>query len=386
MIAELKKLWHPIHFVIVLIVIAGTVWSLYGTMYTGAPFLREGMIAAWADVLEKEEPREYVTDQCNEIDSMLMELQSDYMQSDSDAEKKSALSSLHEMERMEGRYTNSLPRDFLVLSRIQKRVNHIASLEEVWENEQAILKRAIKRKGAQDESTKAMRALSERYAALSVPEYANIDPYESLIRWNASYAYIILIPIMWIVAQSLSIEKKTGMKNLICSIAKSPRRVVAGKVCSVLLSACCVVLLQFLAGLGVAVYMAGGMEGLRCSVQAIYGLEKCCWSMPIDLLLFFQWVMQSVLAVFVAACTLMVTSYLQDEWAALPILLAILITPNVLYMLLPEALGLDIVSIVGVMKPVANNSLAPVLYAVGALLLSVFLTAHTCSRFVRRAK
>ena len=96
--------------------------------------------------------------------------------------------------------------------------------------------------------------------------------------------------------------------------------------------------------------------------------------------------MQSVLAVFVAACTLMVTSYLQDEWAALPILLAILITPNVLYMLLPEALGLDIVSIVGVMKPVANNSMAPVLYAVGALLLSVFLTAHTCSRFVRRAK
>ena len=39
MTAELKKLWHPIHFIIVLIVMAGTVWSLYGTMYAGAPFL-----------------------------------------------------------------------------------------------------------------------------------------------------------------------------------------------------------------------------------------------------------------------------------------------------------------------------------------------------------
>ena len=41
MTAELKKLWHPIHFIIVLIVMTGTVWSLYGTMYAGAPFLRE---------------------------------------------------------------------------------------------------------------------------------------------------------------------------------------------------------------------------------------------------------------------------------------------------------------------------------------------------------
>lgn len=386
MIAELKKLWHPIHFVIVLIVIAGTVWSLYGTMYTGAPFLREGMIAAWADVLEKEDPREYVTDQCNEIDSMLMELQSDYMQSDSDAEKKSALSSIHEMERMKGHYTNNLPRDFLVLSRIEKRVDHIASLEEVWENERAVLGRAIKRRGTQDASTRAMQALSERYAALSVPEYTNIDPYESLIRWNTSYAYIILVPIMWIVAQSLSIEKKTGMKDLICSIAKSPKRVVTGKVCSALISACCVVLLQFLVGLGLAVYMAGDMDGLKCSVQAIYGLEKCCWSIPIALLLFFQLIMQSVLAVFVAAFTMMLTSYLQDEWAALPIILTILIGPNVLYMLFPEASGLDIASIVGVMKPAANNSMTPVIYALGALLLSVFMIAHARSRFVRRAK
>ena len=208
------KLWHPIHFIIVLIVMAGTVWSLYGTMYAGAPFLREGMIAAWADVLEQEDPREYVMDQCEAIDSILMELQSDYMQSGSDAEKESALSSIHEMERMEGHYSNSLPRDFMVLSRIEKRVDHIASLKDVWENEQAVLKRAIKRKGTQDESTKAMQALSERYTALSVPEYANIDPYESLIRWNTSYAYIILVPVMWIVAQSFSIEKKTGLRFL----------------------------------------------------------------------------------------------------------------------------------------------------------------------------
>lgn len=386
MTAELKKLWHPIHFIIVLIVMAGTVWSLYGTMYAGAPFLREGMIAAWADVLEQEDPREYVMDQCEAIDSILMELQSDYMQSDSDAEKESALSSIHEMERMEGHYSNSLPRDFMVLSRIEKRVDHIASLKDVWENEQAVLKRAIKRKGTQDESTKAMQALSERYTALSVPEYANIDPYESLIRWNTSYAYIILVPVMWIVAQSFSIEKKTGMKDLICSIAKSPKRVIAGKVCSVLISACCVVLLQFLVGLGVAVYMAGGMDGLKCSVQAIYGLEKCCWSIPIALLLFFQLIMQSVLAVFVAAFTMMVTSYLQDEWAALPIILTILIGPNVLYMLFPEASGLDIASIAGVMKPAANNSMVSVIYAIGALLLSVCLIAHARSRFMGRAK
>ena len=56
---------------------------------------------------------------------------------------------------------------------------------------------------------------------------------------------------------------------------------------------------------------------------------------PIALLLFFQLIMQSVLAVFVAAFTMMVTSYLQDEWAALPIILTILIGPNVLYMLFP---------------------------------------------------
>ena len=43
----------------------------------------------------------------------------------------------------------------------------------------------------QDESTKEMLVFSERYSALSLPEYTNIDPYESLIRWNTSYAYII---------------------------------------------------------------------------------------------------------------------------------------------------------------------------------------------------
>lgn len=384
--AELKKLWHPINYLVVLIVLAGTVWKLYGSMYAGAPFLQDAMISAWADVLEKDDPRGFVLDQYDEIDNLLMGLHSDYMLSDSDAEAERTLSSIQEMERSEGYYTNSLPRDFMVLSRIKDRVDHIASLEEAWQNEQAVLKRAIKRKGTQDESTKEMQALSEKYSALSVPEYANIDPYESLIKWNTSYAYIILVPILWIVAQSLSIEKKTGMKDLICSIAKSTKKVVAGKVCSVLISACCVVLLQFLVGLGAAVYMAGGMDGLKCSVQAIYGLEKCCWSIPIGLLLFFQLIMQSVLAVFAAACTVMVTSYLQDEWAALPILLALLISPNVLYILFPEASGLDIASIAGVMKPAANNSITPVLYAIGALLLSMLLMGHTCRRFVRRVK
>jgi hypothetical protein len=322
----------------------------------------------------------------DEIDSILLGLHMDYMLSDSEKETERALSSIQEMESLEGYYTSSLPLDSMVLSRIKNRVDHIFSLEDVWEKEQAVLGRAIKRKSAEDKSAKEMLALSKRYSALSVPEYANIDPYESLIKWNTSYAYIILIPIMWIVAQSLSVEKKTGMKDLICTIAKSPQKIVASKVRSALISAFCVVLLQFFVGLGVAIYMAGNLDGLKCGVQAIYGLEKCYWNVPIYLLLFFQLIMQSVLAAFAAGITMMITSYLQDEWTALPIVFAILITPNVLYMLFPEASGLDIASIAGVMHPVANNSIEPVIYAIGALLLSIFLIVHTCRRFVRQIK
>ena len=55
MIRELKKLWHPIHFVVILLVIAGTMWNLHNSMYNGAYFLRDEMIAAWEDVLAQDD-------------------------------------------------------------------------------------------------------------------------------------------------------------------------------------------------------------------------------------------------------------------------------------------------------------------------------------------
>ena len=75
-----------------------------------------------------------------------------------------------------------------------------------------------------------------------------------------------------------------------------------------------------------------------------------------------------------------------QEWQALPVVVAILIAPNVLHLLFPEAQGLDIASIAGAMQPMGANSLAPVLYATIGIALAAFLCAYACHRFVRKTK
>ena len=88
MIRELKKLWHPIHFVVILLVIAGTMWNLHNSMYNGAYFLRDEMIAAWEDVLAQDDPLGYVQKNYNEVDSALTELQMQYMFAGSEEERQ----------------------------------------------------------------------------------------------------------------------------------------------------------------------------------------------------------------------------------------------------------------------------------------------------------
>lgn len=274
----------------------------------------------------------------------------------------------------------------MVLSRIKTKMEYINGLEDTWENEKAILTRTIKRKGYENAEAQRLTGYRERYSNLSVPKYQNIGPYEDFAKWNTAYAYIILLPIIWIVAQSIPIEKKTGMRELICSVAKSPQNVAVSKAVSTLVSACIVVSVQFLAGLGIAVYMAGGAGGLTCEIQALYGMDKCYLGMPIYMLLCCQLVMQNVLAIFAAGCTMLITAFLQDEWQSLPIVVVILITPNILYSVFPEAEGLDIASITGVIKPLANNSAAPAFYAAGALALTALMSAYTCHHFVRKSR
>ena len=386
MIRELKKLWHPIHFVVLLLVVVGTMWNLHNSMYNGAYFLRDEMIAAWEDVLAQDDPLGYVQKNYNEVDSALTELQMQYMFAGSEEERQGTKEAIQSLETREGSYSNSLPFDLMVLYRIQSRMEHISTLEAQWEKEQDMLARAVKRKGYEEDEARRILENSERYAHLTVPEYANIDPFEDFAEWNTSYAYIVLLPVVWIVAQAMLVEKKTGMRELICAAAKSPKGVAVRKVGSAWLSAFMIVTGQFLAGLGIAAYMAGGFGGLASEVQAMYSMGLCYFPLSIGALLCCQLAMQNALAFFAVGCTMFITAHLQEEWQALPVVVAILIAPNVLHLLFPEAQGLDIASIAGVMQPMGANSLAPVLYAIAGIALAAFLCAYACHRFVRKAK
>ena len=112
----------------------------------------------------------------------------------------------------------------------------------------------------------------------------------------------------------------------------------------------------------------------------------CYFPLSIGALLCCQLAMQNALAFFAVGCTMFITAHLQEEWQALPVVVAILIAPNVLHLLFPEAQGLDIASMAGVMQPMGANSLAPVLYAIAGIALAAFLCAYACHRFVRKTK
>ena len=382
---ELKKIWRPVNILVCLILLAGMLWTLYAHMYKGAPFIRKGMIRAWDAVLDEPEPARFVQAQYEAIDGDLEELQMQYLMTDSEEERKAIKAKIHQIEKESGQYyTGSLPFDLLVLSRIQRRLEHIDALSGEWEIERTILQRTIKRKQLVGAQAAELNRRCQRYAALSVPAGTNLDPYEDFAEWNTRYAYVILLAVVWVVAQSIPVEEKTGMGDLIRAVARTPGSTALCKALAGCLSACLVVSVQFICGLGLAVYMAGNTEGLRTGIQAMYALGVCCWDMPVYGLLLLQYAAQCALAVFAAGLTLCLTTFIQDEWMSIPVAALLLLLPNLLYILCPGAKGLDIASIFGVMAPASSNSARTGVYAAAALAACIALSGCTIWRFVRR--
>lgn len=381
---ELKKIWRPVNVLVCLILLAGMLWTLYAQMYKGAPFLRKGMIKAWSTVLDEPEPARFVQAQYEEFDGHLEELQMQYMLAESEEDRQAIKAEIHQIEQEGGQYTGSLPFDLLALSRIQRRLEHLDALSGEWESERTIIQRTIKRKKLVGAEADQLNWQCRQYAALSVPVGTNLDPYEDFAEWNTRYAYVILLAVIWVIAQSLPAEKKTGMGDLICAVAKAPGNTALCKVLAGCLSACLVVSVQFFCGLGLAVYMAGDVEGLKTGIQAMYALGICCWNMPVCGLLLLQYASQCALAVFTAGLTLFITTFIQDEWMSIPVAALLLLIPNLLYILCPGAKGLDMASIFGVIAPASSNSTRTAVYAAAALAASIALAGCTIWRFVRR--
>jgi len=384
MIHELKKIWRPINVLVCLILLAGMMWTLYTSMYNGAPFLRDGMVSAWSSTLKNDDPTSFVQEQYADLDGYLTKLQMQYMMSDSESERGETLAEINSVETRSGEYTDSLPFDLLILSRVKERLEHVDSLQEEWDNEQAILLRTIKRKKLMGSEAETLNARSEKYATLSVPAYANIDPYEDFVEWNTRYAYVILLPIIWIVAQNIPLEKKSGMGDMIRSIAKVPRKIACCKIAAGCFSACIIVTVQFACGLGLSICMAGGISGLNTGIQALYDMGKCYWDIPIYMLLIYQFVSQCVLAVFTASLTMIITTHIQDEWMAIPIAVFSLLIPNLLFILYPKVKALDMASVFGVLTPMSSNSWDTAAYIAVALIATIVISGYTSWRFVRR--